>query len=182
MRRSGRGQASADCEADETEKTINTTMKRITSIIIPVAAAASLLITSWLRAAEIPSLMEPVKSVFDHYLKIQGELAKDSLKGVDDHASAIANAVKGDDMKMLSPEVAKEAEALSTAKTLKEARAEFKDLSSSLIKYVSDNKIPKGTYYEAYCPMVKASWLQADKKIANPYMGKQMPGCGTIKN
>src|SRR6266481_9834126 len=72
---------------------------------------------------KMDALMEPVKSVYDHYLAIQKELAKDSIKGVDEHANAIAKAVKGDEMKMLSPEIAKQAEALATAKNIKSARA-----------------------------------------------------------
>ena len=54
-------------------------------------------------AAEEKALMQPVKSVLDHYLMIQTELAKDTIKGVDEHANAIAKAVRGDEMKMLSP-------------------------------------------------------------------------------
>src|SRR5882724_11391174 len=121
-------------------------------------------------AAEEKALMEPVKSVYDHYLAIQTELAKDSIKGLDEHANAIAKAVKGDEMKMLSPDVAKQAETLAKAKDVKSARQAFKPLSVSLIKYLADNKAGKGTYHEAYCPMVKASWLQTGEDIKNPYM------------
>jgi len=128
------------------------------------------------------ALMQPVKSVLDDYLNIQAELAKDSLKGVDEHASAISKAVKGDDMKMLSPDVAKQAETLAQAKDLKAARAAFKPLSASLVKYLADNKAGVGTYHEAWCPMVKASWLQTGTAIKNPYMGKQMLSCGELKN
>src|SRR6266516_562638 len=128
------------------------------------------------------ALMEPVKSVLAHYLMIQTELAKDSLKGVEEHANAIAKAVKGDEMKMLSPDVAKQAETLAKAKDLKAAREAFKPLSASLVKYLADNKAGNGVYHEAYCPMVKASWLQTGKDIKNPYMGKEMLTCGTLKN
>ena len=127
-------------------------------------------------------LMEPVKSVLDNYLAIQKELVKDSIKGVDEHATAIAKAVKGDDMKMLPAEVATQAEKLANAKDLKAAREADKPLSASLIKYLADNKAGKGVYHEAYCPMAKASWLQTDKAIKNPYMGRSMPGCGELKN
>src|SRR5438105_11937377 len=89
------------------------------------------------------ALMEPVKSVLDHYLAIQKELAKDSIKGVDQHANAISKAVKGDEMKMLSPAVAKQAESLAAAKDLRAARAAFKPLSASLVKYLADNKAGK---------------------------------------
>src|SRR5712671_3362482 len=128
------------------------------------------------------ALMEPVKSVLDHYVKIQTELAKDSIKGVDEHANAISKAVKGDDMKMLPAEVAKQADTLAQAKDLKAARQAFKPLSASLVKYLADNKAGKGVYHEAYCPMVKASWIQTGNAIKNPYMGKQMLSCGELKN
>src|SRR5882724_12439529 len=116
------------------------------------------------------ALMQPVKSVLDHYLLIQAALAKDSIKGVDENASAITKAVKGDDMKMLSPDVATQAETLAKAKDLKAARAAFKPLSASLVKYLADNKAGKGTYHEVHCPMAKASWLQEGTDIKNPYM------------
>jgi len=126
--------------------------------------------------------MEPVKSVLDHYLAIQKELAKDSTKGVDEHATAIAKAVKSDDMKMLSPDVASQSETLAQAKDLKAAREAFKPLSASLAKYLADNKAGIGTYHEAYCPMARANWLQTGKAIKNPYMGKAMLSCGELKN
>ena len=127
-------------------------------------------------------LMEPVKSVLDHYLKIQAELAKDSVKDVGEHATAIAKAVKGDEMKMLSPDVAQQAEKLAQAKDITADREAFKPLSASLVKYLADNKAGKGTYHEAYCPMAKASWLQTGTAIKNPYMGKAMLSCGELKN
>ena len=66
------------------------------------------------NADESAALMEPVKSVLDHYLKIESALAKDSMEGVSTNASAIASAVRGDSMKMLSPQVADEADALTS--------------------------------------------------------------------
>jgi len=128
------------------------------------------------------ALMEPVKSVLDNYLAIQKELTKDSIKAVDQYAAAISKAVKGDDMKMLSPDVAKQADTLAAAKDIKAAREAFKHLSASLVKYLADNKAGKGTYHEAYCPMAKASWLQTEKEVRNPYYGKSMLDCGELKN
>ena len=134
------------------------------------------------KKTDEPALMQPVKSVYDSYLKIQAELAKDSTKDVADNATAIAKAVKGDEMKMLSSDVATQAETLAKAKDLKAAREAFKPLSKSLIKYLADNKAGKGTYHEAYCPMVKSSWLQTEKEVRNPYYGKSMLTCGELKN
>ena len=151
-------------------KTISTTL----------AATVGLLFATATRATENPALMQPVKSVYDHYLKIQTSLAKDSVKGVDEEAGAIVKAVEGDSMKMLPADVAKQARTLSEAKDLKTARAAFKPLSDSLIKYLGDHKA-KGAYVELYCPMAKAGWLQADRNVKNPYMGSGMLTCGVIK-
>lgn len=83
---------------------------KLQSIALTLLAAVGLMLNTTLRAADNAALMEPVKSVLDHYLMIQTELAKDSIKGLDEHANALAKAVKGDEMKMLSPDVAKQAE------------------------------------------------------------------------
>ena len=32
-----------------------------------------------------------------------------------------------------------------------------------------------------FCSMAKASWLQTDKKIRNPYYGKKMLTCGLYR-
>ena len=134
------------------------------------------------KKMEDPALMEPVKGVLDHYLLIQRELAKDSIKGVDANATAISKAVSADDMKMLPADVAKQADALAKATDIKSARQAFKPLSASLVKYLATNKAGKDTYHEAYCPMMKASWLQTEKEIRNPYYGKSMLDCGEFKN
>ena len=155
---------------------------KIKSFTTLLLVGVGVFLNSAVRSAESPSLLEPAKSVLDHYLVIQTELAKDSFKGLDEEANAIAKAVKGDDLKMLPPEVAKQAETLAQAKDLKTAREAFKPLSTSLVKYLADNKAGKGRYHEAYCSMVKASWLQTSKDITNPYMGKAMLTCGVLKN
>jgi len=156
-------------------------MKLISSAFALVAAAA-LLCNSAVRAADEPALMEPVKSVLNHYLTIQTNLANDSVAGLAGHAKAIATAVRGDTMKMLSPDVAKQADTLGEAKDLKAARAAFKPLSASLVKYLADKKAGKGVYHEVYCPMADANWLQTGKDIRNPYFGKEMLDCGEIKS
>ncbi|HWY30051.1 MAG TPA: DUF3347 domain-containing protein [Candidatus Acidoferrum sp.] len=126
------------------------------------------------------ALMEPVKAVYDHYLTIQKALANDSLTGVAENAGAMAKAVEGDGTKMLPAAVATEAEALSQAKDLESARAAFKPLSDDLIKYLADHGA-KSAYVQVYCPMKRASWLQDDKTVRNPYFGSAMSECGVIQ-
>jgi Cu(I)/Ag(I) efflux system membrane fusion protein len=154
---------------------------KIKTVSILLTAAAGLLLNVNTHAADSPALMQPVKLVYDYYLKIQTDLANDSLKGVSDEATAIAKAIQGDEMKMLPAVVGTEAEAVAKASDLKSARAAFKPLSDSLIKYLADHHA-KDAYVQMYCPMAKASWLQADKNVSNPYLGQDMPTCGVIKN
>jgi Cu(I)/Ag(I) efflux system membrane fusion protein len=153
-------------------------MKMMKTILF--AAAVGLLAGVGARATDNPALTGPVKSVYDHYLKIQADLANDSLTGVAENANAITKAVQSD-AKMLPAEVGAQAEALAKAKDLRTARAAFKPLSDTLIKYLADHKA-RSAYVEVYCPMARASWLQADKNVNNPYMGQAMSRCGEIQN
>ncbi len=145
------------------------------------AAAAGLCLNLSVCAADDPALMEPVKSVYDHYLKIEKALVADSTKGVADEAGAIAKAVRGDTMKMLPVDVADKADAVAAAKDLPAARSAFKKLSQPLIQYLAEHKVQSGLYHEAYCPMARASWLQDEKSITNPYFGQSMLSCGELK-
>jgi hypothetical protein len=148
---------------------------------IKLIAAVLLAAAFHALAADSAAPPEPVKSIFIHYMKIQAALAGDSMKGVPGDAAFIAKAAQADDSKSLPPTVAKYAGSLAQAKDLAGAREAFKSLSNSLIKYLVDHPAPKGAYYEVYCPMAQASWLQTNKTIANPYMGKDMATCGEIK-
>ena len=152
-------------------------MKMMKTILL--AAAVGLWAGVGVRVVDNPALTGPVKSVYAHYLKIQADLANDSLTGVTENANAITKAVQGD-AKILPAEVGTQAEALAKAKDLGAARDAFKSLSDVLIKYLADNKA-KDAYVEVYCPMARASWLQADRNVNNPYFGTAMSGCGVIK-
>jgi hypothetical protein len=122
---------------------------------------------------------KPVQVVLDNYFQLQNALVKDSLAGVASASGEIAKSVRTDATKALSAKIAEQADAVAKAKDLEAARNAFKALSESLVDYANEQKI-KGLYV-AYCPMAKASWLQTDKVVLNPYMGKAMPHCGQIK-
>lgn len=46
----------------------------------------------------------------------------------------------------------------------------------------SQPALTSGTLALAYCPMVKAQWVQTGAKVANPYLGDQMPDCGQVQS
>ena len=132
-------------------------------------------------ATTATALKEPLPSVMENYAKIEAALANDKLDRVPAAAQAIAKLVTGDDAKLLPGSVAKQADALTKATDLAVAREAFKSLSASLISYLDKAKVQTGRYYEVYCAMAKANWLQTDKAVKNPYYGQSMARCGEIK-
>jgi hypothetical protein len=111
--------------------------------------------------------------MLEAYVKIATALSQDDLAAAKEAAAAIPEHDEDSSL-------AKSAEALSKAKTIKEARKEFKTLSKKAIE------IAKGQegFYLMHCPMVEGGggdWLQTSKKVANPYFGASMLECGGIK-
>lgn len=139
-----------------------------TKYTLPVAVLVALLLTC---AAVQPSFAGTTENALDHYLAVQSALALDSMKSVSASAQALAAAVRGDGTKSLPAAIAEQADALAKAKNLANARKAFKPLSESLITYFKANGVPQGTYVEVYCPIAKASWLQASETVKNPYLG-----------
>jgi len=122
----------------------------------------------------------PLKTVLEQYVKIQAALAADSLQGIPEAATAIASAAK-ENAGVLPEATASQAEAVAKATDIKAARAAFKPLSTTLIAAATAQKEKTGHYYEAFCPMANAAWIQTDKKVANPYYGASMLTCGEIR-
>jgi len=122
----------------------------------------------------------PLQKVLEQYVKIQAALAADSLKGIPEAAAALASAAK-ENAGVLPEATASQAEAVAKATDIKAARTAFKPLSTTLIAAATDQKEKTGRYYEAFCPMAGAAWIQADRKVANPYYGASMLTCGEIR-
>ena len=116
---------------------------------------------------------ELLASVLNHYVAIQSALAADKFDGVREAAERIA--------KLLPDPIRAQASAVATAPDVATARERFKPLSASLIQHLDRENVQTGRYFEVYCDMAKASWLQAGRTLRNPYYGKEMLECGEIK-
>lgn len=68
---------------------------------------------------------------------------------------------------------------------LKALRVSFKGFNHELITLLKAQKEFNSTMYVQFCPMADnnsgALWLSAEKEIRNPYFGKQMLQCGSIR-
>jgi hypothetical protein len=120
----------------------------------------------------------PAQGVVASYLEIQAALANDSLDGVPAAAKRIA--AESAKLGATGEPVAKAAKGVAAADDIKAARDAFKPLSEAVVALVKAD--PDGHAVKlAYCPMAKASWLQTEEKIRNPYYGSSMLSCGEFR-
>ncbi len=129
------------------------------------------------RKLELNNLAQ---TVVEKYLTVQTALAKDSLEKVPASARILAQAVRADTARTFPAQVAAQADALAQARDLAAARKAFQALSTSLVQYTQAGTVPSGAFYEVYCPMAKAAWLQTGPTVRNPYFGPAMLDCGQI--
>jgi hypothetical protein len=126
------------------------------------------------------SAAEVSRTVVDPYLKVQAALVHDSIDGLAIAADAIALAAGalGD----TAGAIETAARDLAAAADLADARVKFGALSDAMETYRKDQRLrwPDGVR-QAYCPMVRKSWLQKAPRIANPYYGREMPTCGSFR-
>ena len=95
------------------------------------------------------------------YEKVRAALASDDLVSAKKAASALGGA----------------AEPLAASGTLEQARAAFGKLSKTAERLAAGQP----GFYVMHCPMVNQDWVQTSPKVANPYGGKEMLGCGEVK-
>lgn len=114
--------------------------------------------------------MNSKDKILNEYVIIQEQLAAENFSSINSLALNLSKSItkKSDtDLKIA-------VDKLSKAKNIKEARKEFKEISSLLIK---KNTLLKD-YITAYCPMAGAKWIQKKGELRNPYLGKEMLTCG----
>ena len=77
-------------------------------------------------------------------------------------------------------EALNKAVAIGNATDITAQRTSFKDLSTHLYALLKASGTTTTLYWD-YCPMAKANWLSDKKEIENPYYGKTMLNCGSVK-
>ena len=137
-----------------------------------------------------------VKEMIAQYLQIKNALANDNGK---DAASAgdafVASMGKMDksslpaDKKKIWENLADDAKEMAehigkNADKVEHQREHFDMLSNDMYDMVKAFGSVQ-TLYQDYCPMYNnkkvATWLSETKEIKNPYLGKKMPVCGSVK-
>lgn len=116
------------------------------------------------HGAQAVELTKAQTKFLANYEGVRAALAADDLDAAKRSAANIADS-----------EAARQ---LSKASSLNAARVAFKKLSAEAIQLAKGHE----GYYVANCPMAGSDWLQTTTKISNPYLGRQMSTCGSIKN
>lgn len=121
------------------------------------------------------------------YEAVRAALAADDLLAVRKAAAAVVIDPKARSAKSLMAKQTAHGDLfvatvknIATADSLATARDAFKALSKRAIHYAEG----KPGYYVAHCSMVAndgGNWVQVSKSISNPYFGKDMLTCGSIK-
>ena len=147
-------------------------MFRLTLAAAMAAAFFSVLSPAPARAADA------IDGVLTPYFRIQAQLADD--KGdVKADAELVAQAASG--LGAQGEPIATAARTLAGSTSLAAARDAFGTLSDALIVYADSTHDALEGATTAYCPMVKKSWVQQGASIRNPYFGKSMLACGSVK-
>jgi hypothetical protein len=122
------------------------------------------------------------------YLAIGDLLASDESEGLSERfADLIGGAERltsGNDPFVREIADILAASARATPADIAGARKSFVAISRAmldLLEHVSPGDAVAPSLYEAYCPMVRAPWLQIGDTIRNPYYGAAMLDCGTIR-
>lgn len=132
-------------------------------------------------------LNDEQKAFLSQYESVRVALANDDLAATKKAAAAIATEPRTPPAEPLTPEQ-KERQAsfaatvkkIASADSLSIARDAFKQLSKRAVHYAGG----KPGYYIAHCPMVpneEGYWIQTSTNISNPYYGRSMLTCGSIK-
>ena len=122
------------------------------------------------------------KQFLAQYELVRAALAADDLTTAKKAAAVVAAmpVIHHENGVDAPPGYVQDARKFAAAESLKDAREVFKSFSRRAV-HVAEGK---PGYYVAHCPMVpnnEGDWIQTSKGIANPYFGKAMLGCGSIK-
>jgi hypothetical protein len=116
------------------------------------------------------------KAIVSSYLAIQDQLASDKFDKVKAPAQEIA--AQASKLGESGTAMVTAARAVEEAADLEAVRKAFGPLSDAVI---AATKGQLGDAKVAFCPMAKASWLQKEGTIRNPYYGASMLTCGEFK-
>ena len=127
-----------------------------------------------------------ISNLYQNYLNIKTALASDNSDDASKAANTFVKAASMVDYKVLSEGnldvLRSDASKIAESRSIETQRASFTNLSKNMISLTKKFKLADKSVFIQYCPMADASWLSAEKEIKNPYYGKSMLTCGSVKS
>ena len=143
-----------------------------------------------------PKVDGAVQEMVTQYLQIKNALANDNGKDAASAGNAFVESMNKMDKTSLTADKKKTWDNISddakemaehigkNADKLEHQREHFDMLSKDMYDLVKTFGGGQ-TLYQDFCPMFNdkkgATWLSETKEIKNPYLGKKMPTCGSVK-
>lgn len=136
-----------------------------------------------------------VKHLFDLYFPLKDALVKDELVTATRQSDKLKKAFDNTSMNLFTGEAhgkwmsyskaaIESLNKMAGAKTIEEARAQFKPLSEQMLALAKAFGPFEAPIFVQHCPMaddnIGADWLSLDKEIRNPYFGDKMLKCGSV--
>ena len=174
----------------------NSTSDKKESNTAPPAATRVDTATKPVTAVTEPTAIISLKEIIVGYLQMKNAFTKDNSKDAAAAGNEMVKAFTNFNKTALTAEQAKiyndmeddareHAEHIgSNAGNIKHQREHFDMLSKDIYQLVKTFGGGQKLYYD-HCPMYNdgkgANWISETKAIANPYLGRSMATCGTVK-
>ncbi|MGN6539362.1 MAG: DUF3347 domain-containing protein [Ginsengibacter sp.] len=146
--------------------------------------------------AQVSPFTSPVNGILQIYIQMKNAFVNDDDKGAAKAGNEMLKALNDFDMASLkekekkafadiADDMKENAEHIgSNAGNIKHQREHFDMLSKDMYDLVKTFAAGEKIYVD-YCPMYNdnkgATWLSETKEIKNPYLGKEMDTCGSVK-
>ncbi|WP_445664472.1 efflux RND transporter periplasmic adaptor subunit [Fodinibius sp. AD559] len=145
--------------------------------------------------AEVPQeFRDQLRQAISEYLHIKDALVDSDPQKASQQADLFRDQLRDVDMSVLETEIHdrwmeflevlnRQAEQIAGSNELDSQRKAFFLLSEVLVESIQEFGVDDVLYYQ-YCPMAFGNkggyWISEEKKIQNPYLGKEMTNCGEI--
>jgi hypothetical protein len=147
----------------------------------------ALLLTVITIGAKAQATNAAINNVVTAYLDVKNALAADNGANAEAKAKVLTAQIAATQLKdqatwkKYADKLSFDARHISETKKIDHQREHFASLSKNLLEVLKALKANTQALYVQYCPMKKSSWLSDISAIENPYYGKEMLDCGSLK-
>ncbi|HTH82711.1 MAG TPA: DUF3347 domain-containing protein [Mucilaginibacter sp.] len=142
--------------------------------------------------AQTPTVKGSMTDILTAYLNLKNALVADNGSDAAAKAKILNSKVTGVPAESMTPaqqgtwkkyadKLSFDSRHISETTAIDHQREHFASLSKNVYEVVKAFGANTAPVYWQYCPMKKQSWLSDKTAIENPYYGKEMLDCGSVK-